>query len=228
MVTVNPSPVTLDPALIEAYRSIAPADLGHILESGMDPEVRPVWRPVKLVGPALTVQTTPDVVAAIGEALSVARPGDVLVVHEVGDLRHVCAGEFAALRYMESGIAGMVTDGLVCDVVALERLRFPVFSRGVSTAVVRPLGAGRPPEGAVNVPLKVGGVLVSPGDMILADDDGVMVATPEEAREHLAFCREMTDWETYARAEMASGRLLSDIAGERESFRKRFYEKAGS
>jgi regulator of RNase E activity RraA len=225
MITVNPPSDTLDAALIEAYRKVAPTNLGHVLESGMGPEIRPVWRPVKLVGPALTVQTTPDVTTAIREALDVARPGDVLVVNRAGDLRHGFAGEFAALSYMERGVAGLVTNGLVSDVVALERMKFPVFCYGVSTAVVRPLGEGRQPEGAVNVPIQVGGVVVSPGDLIMADDDGVMVASPQEARDHLAYCQEMEAWESYARGQLASGRTLSDILHEREGFRKRFHSK---
>ena len=226
MITVNPSTDTLDQALIEAYHEVAPTNLGHVLESGMGPEIRPIWRPVKLVGPALTVQTTPDVTTAIGEALKVARSGDVLVVNRAGDLRHGFAGEFAALGFMERGVVGLVTDGLVSDVVALERMRFPVFCHGVSTAVIRPLGVGRDPEGAVNVPIQVGCVIVSPGDLVLADDDGVIVASPQQARDHLPYCQEMEGWETYARSQLAAGRTLSNILPEREGFRSRFYESA--
>ena len=226
MITVNPSPDTLDPALLEAYRRVAPTNLGHVLESGMGSEIRPIWRPAKLVGPALTVQTTPDVTTAVNEALNVARPGDVLVVNRAGDLRHGFAGEFAALGFMERGVVGMVTDGLVSDVVAIERIKFPVFAAGLSTAVIRPLGAGRDAEGAVNVPIKVGGVIVSPGDLVTADDDGVLIATPEEAREHLPYCQEFEEWEAYARSQLASGRVLSDIIQERQGFRQRFYERA--
>ena len=227
MITVNPSPDTLDPALLDAYRHVAPTNLGHVLESGMGPEIRPIWRPVKVLGPALTVQTTPDVTTAINEALKVARPGDVLVVSRAGDLRHGFAGEFAALGFIENGVVGLVTDGLVSDVVAIERMRFPVFAAGLSTAVIRPLGLGREPEGAVNVPIKVGGVIVSPGDLVSADDDGVLGAKPEEAREHLPYCQEMEAWEAYALTQLAAGRVLSDIIKEREGFRQRFHEGVG-
>ncbi len=228
LITVNPSPDTLDAALLEAYRHVAPTNLGHALESGMGPEIRPIWRPVKLVGPALTAQTTPYVTAAMGEATKIARPGDVLVINRAGDLRHGFVGEFASIRLIEAGIIGLVTDGLVSDVVAIERMKFPVFAAGLSATVVQPLAAGREPEGAVNVPIRVGGVIVCPGDLVMADDDGVLIATPEQAREYLLYCQVFEEWETYARSQLAAGRLLSDIAKERQEFERRAYEKARS
>ena len=228
MITVNPRNDALDPDLIDAYRKVAPATLGHALQSGMDPDIRALWRPVQLVGPALTVQTTPDVTGAVNQAMEVARPGDVLVVNTAGEMRHGTTGEWGAHGYIDCGIVGLVTDGLISDSVALERMKFPVFCRGLSTALFRPLASGRQAEGSVNVPVLVGGVLVSPGDLILADDDGVMVATPQEAREQLAFSQEMEEWEAYARAQMAAGRTWGDVRKERDSFRDKFYERARS
>ena len=87
-----------------------------------------------------------------------------------------------------------MTDGLVSDVVAIERMKFPVFAAGLSATVVQPLAAGREPEGAVNVPIRVGGVIVSPGDLVMADDDGVLIATPEQAREYLLYCQVFEEW----------------------------------
>ncbi len=227
MITVNPRSNALDKELIEAYRKIAAATLGHALESAMGPSIRALWRPVKLVGPALTVLTTADVTSALHKAQEVAQPGDVLVVHRGGDMRHGTTGEFGMTAAMEHGIVGLVTDGLVADSVGLEQMKFPVFCSGVSATLVNPLGLGLE-VGAVNLPVRVGGIVVSPGDLILADDDGVMVASPKEAGDSLAFCQEMEQWEEYARAQMASGRSLLDIRRERESFRERYYGGASS
>ena len=222
MIKVNPRVNTIGTELIEAYLEVAAATLGHALESGMGPEIRPVWRPVKLLGTALTIQTTPDVTSAVLEALEVAQAGDVVVVNRAGNLRHAFTGEFGSRMFIERGVVGLVTDGLIADVAALEQLKFPVFCAGVSATLMQPLGMGREPEGAVNVPVQVGGVVVSPGDLILADDDGVIVASPEQAREHLPFCQEKEAWDDYARSQIAAGHALSEVTKERELFRQRF------
>ena len=77
MVTVNPRSFTSDNELIDAYKKILAPSLGHFLDGGMDPAIRALWQPVKLVGPALTVQTTPNSAAALGKAAEIAQPGDV-------------------------------------------------------------------------------------------------------------------------------------------------------
>ena len=85
----------------------------------------------------------------------------------------------------------MITDGLVTDQRAIERLKFPIFCRGVSAIIAK---RGGPDEGAVNVPVEVGGVTVNPGDLIVADEDGVIVCTFDEAREQLDACLELEEW----------------------------------
>ena len=111
MIQVHPRVDRLSKDIIEAYRQLAPATLGHIIESAMESAIEPMFRPIKLVGPALTVQTYPQITTAVGEALKIARPGDVLVIARGGEHRHATTGEIGALGYMELGIAGMVTDG---------------------------------------------------------------------------------------------------------------------
>ena len=85
MVTVNPRSFTSDSELIEAYKKILAPSLGHFLDGGMDPAIRALWQPVKLVGPALTVQTTPNSAAALGKAAEIAQPGDVIVMSRGGE-----------------------------------------------------------------------------------------------------------------------------------------------
>ncbi|MCZ6867680.1 MAG: RraA family protein [Dehalococcoidia bacterium] len=211
MITVNPRVDTLDKELIEAYRKVVPATLGHILESGMESAIHAVWRPVHLVGPALTVQAYPQIDTAVARALEIAKPGDVLVLNRGGDLRHANWGEFAAAGAMAVGIAGMVTDGVVTDAAALERVKCPTFARGVTAMTIKRSGIE---EGAVNVPVHVGGVVVNPGDMILADDDGVMVASPQEARDLLATCQKMEEREVWMREQLAAGKAYPDIRKE--------------
>ena len=153
MITVHPRPDTLDRSTVEAYRSVAPATLGHALETAMEPAIRALWRPVKLVGPALTVETARDLYAAVNEAAAIAQPGDVLVVATGRDPRHAITGEFTLRNAQEYGIAGMVVDALMADARALESMRFPVFCWGSSPALMSAMPRqSREPQATLNVP----------------------------------------------------------------------------
>ena len=138
----------------------------------------------------------------------------MLVIARGDEYRHATTGEIGCLGYMELGIAGMVTDGPIADRVAIERMQFPVFSRG-SVAMTGKTGGWGIEWGAVNVPVSVGNVVVNPGDMVFGDDDGVLVASPEEARQHLAFVQEKEAWEEWVRGEIAKGRTISQCRAER-------------
>ena len=218
MITVHPRPDTLTRDTVEAYRSVAPATLGHALETAMDPSIRALWRPVKLVGPALTVETVRDLYAAVNEAAAIAQPGDVLVVATGRDPRHAITGEFTLRNAQEFGIAGMVVDALMADARVLESMGFPVFCWGSSPALMSAMPrSSREPQATLNVSVEVGGVRVNPGDLVLADDDGVLIATPEEARTYLAACQAMEEGEDYARSRLAAGRRLSDVRREMDA-----------
>lgn len=217
MVTVNARSFATDKGLIESYKKILAPSLGHFLDSGMDPAIKALWKPVKLVGPALTVQTTPTSSAAVSKALEIAQPGDVIVMSRGGEHRTATTGDFAVLNLQERGIAGMVTDGLVTDQRAIEGLQFPVFCRGVSAVIAKKTG---PEEGGVNVVVEVGGIEVNPGDLIVADEDGVIVASFDEARAQLDACLELEEWESYALKQLELGRSLSDVSKERKTYRR--------
>ena len=212
MIDVHPRPDRLKPAVIEAYRDISPATLGHALESGLDSAIRALWRPVKLVGPALTVRTQPDISSALAKAVETAQPGDIIVMDRGGDTRHANWGEMVTLQALEREIAGLVTDGVVTDRTAIEAMRFPVFCRGTSGMTVKRLSVD---GGAVNVPVSVGGVVVNPGDLILGDEDGVMVVSPEDAEAMLEYGQEKEDWERWIRSESAKGRTYAELTKER-------------
>lgn len=213
MITVNSRSCHLTKELVEAYKKLSPATLGHMLETAMESSIQAVWRPIKLVGPAITVQTYPQITTAIAAAVKIAESGDVLVIARGNEHRHATTGEIGCLGYMEAGIAGMVTDGPIADKVAIKRMQFPVFSRG-SVAMTGKTGGWGIQWGAVNVPVNVGGVVVNPGDMVFGDDDGILIASPEEAQAHLAFVREKEAWEEWVRYEIAKGRTISECRAE--------------
>ena len=87
MISINPRHETLSTEIIEAYKTLSPATLGHILDTAMESYIQAVWKPIKLVGPAVTVQTYPQMTGAIAEAKKIAKPGDVLVINRADDRR---------------------------------------------------------------------------------------------------------------------------------------------
>src|SRR5690625_1907221 len=166
--------------LVEAYRQIAPATLGHMHNIRfMDPTIKPLFNGVVMVGPAFTVRTEGMDAAALTKVDEFAKPGDIVVVDRGGDHKHAVIGEFRALKHIRMGLGGWIIDGAATDVLELQEMRFPVYARTVTALVAKMINA----EGAVGVPIQCGGVVVNPGDLIVADDNGIAVLSHDEARE---------------------------------------------
>jgi 4-hydroxy-4-methyl-2-oxoglutarate aldolase len=141
------------------------------LDIALDPALRPAWPGAWLTGPAFTVRGDGGDNLALHRAVAAAPPGHVLVADHQG-AQHGHWGEILAVAAQVRGLLGLVIDGAVRDVDELCRLGFPVFSRGVRitrTTKIYP--------GALGVPVTVGGIQVSAGDLVVADADGV-VAIP--------------------------------------------------
>lgn len=167
--------------LIEAYRDIAPATLGHMHNVRfMDTGIKPLITNVSLVGPAFTVRTRGMDAAALKKVDELAQPGDVIVVDRGGDHEHAVIGEFRALKHIRLGLAGWIIDGAATDVLEIQEMRYPVYARSVSALVAKMIEK----EGAVGEPIQCGGVVVNPGDLIVADDNGIAVLSHDEAEEH--------------------------------------------
>ncbi|WP_419995608.1 RraA family protein [Streptomyces boninensis] len=169
----------------------------------MDIGIRPLWPSPRLAGPAFTVRCAPGDNLMLHAAIHRAAPGTVLVV-ESGDPDYALAGGNVCAVAHRRGIAGLVTDGVIRDLAEVRDLGFPVFARGVipipgKKAAVEPL----------NVPVTCGGVTVSPGDVIVADEEGV-VSVPAaradalEAEARAALAKEESEsldtWEAAHRA----------------------------
>ena len=165
-----------DPALVEALRGIPVADL-HDELNAVDRKVRllaPTMRPVidgaRVVGPAVTAFNSPGDNLMMHTALYHARAGDVLVVSNGGAPNGALWGDNASTQAKRIGVVAVVADGPVRDIDGIRRQGVPVWSTIVSAT--RPTKAL---PGSVNVPIVCAGVLVFPGDIIVADADGVIV-----------------------------------------------------
>jgi 4-hydroxy-4-methyl-2-oxoglutarate aldolase len=169
----------VDPELVEANRSVSPSIIGHWCPRplrGTRHQAAPARHLPGRAGGDLRA-THMDIAGVRGQ-MDAAQPGDVIAVDQVGEREHACVGEFRALHAIRAGHASMVTYGAVSDVVELRRMGYPVFARTVSALVGQPLDV----DGEVQRPIVCGGVVVHPGELIVADDNGGCVLAENEAQ----------------------------------------------
>jgi 4-hydroxy-4-methyl-2-oxoglutarate aldolase len=146
-----------------------------------DPALRPVWRGARVLGAALTVRLTPgDNLGAIVASIN-CEAGDVLVADCGDGPPAAIVGSLGVRTAHAHGMVGMIIDGAVRDTAALEAMRFPVWTRYVS-----PRQASKDKPCELGVPVTCGGVRVNPGDIVLADDDGIVFVSPAALAEALA------------------------------------------
>ena len=144
--------------------------------AAMDARVQSLAPGMKLVGPALTVRVPPTDNLMIHKALTLIKPGDVLVIEGGGNHSWALLGWLMVSTARKLGVAGIVADGCVRDAQEIRKSGFPVFAAGLS-----PNGPFKEGPGEINYPISCGGQVVRPGDMIVADDDGVVVMRQELA-----------------------------------------------
>lgn len=142
----------------------------------VDAGIQAVWNGAALAGPAFTVEVAGGDNAGIHQALALIPAGAVLVVNGHGVTDRALIGELIAERLRKVGCAGFVVDGAVRDVNDIAEMRFPVFARSSSPAGPYKNGPFR-----IGVPIALGGVVVSPGDIIVGDGDGLAVVPASEA-----------------------------------------------
>lgn len=174
---VRPHQEGVPRAVIDRFRTIDAATIGHVTDCGFLATMRPLFTPLRMIGPAVTVRTPGACGAVIREALIMARPGDVLVIEMEGERSRACWGELRTLAAKIKGLAGVVVAGRVTDSRAVCALDFPIFSEGISALTTRG-GSGK---GEVNIPLDLGGVAVASGDLVVGDDDGLFVIAKAQA-----------------------------------------------
>ena len=167
--------------LIEQLNAVSFPTLGHFLEEGFaDMQLRAMVPNVKVVGRALTLKLVGADAIAVNQALALIKPGDVLVIDTAGDHRHAPVGAVTSCAARCAGAVGIVVDGAVTDLLELREAGLPVFARGMSLLTTKLHGRG---DSQINQPIQCAGVTVRPGDLVLADDNGVLFLDQASAQE---------------------------------------------
>jgi 4-hydroxy-4-methyl-2-oxoglutarate aldolase len=179
----------------------------------MDSGIKPAFR-AKVCGQALTVQLSVGDLVDPLKALEMGQSGDVIVVDAGGDLNvSVCGGLMGGLA-QNRGIRAMIVDGAGRDTDELEQINWPIWTRAITPRGTHTMFSQRKEELSINVPIQCGGVLVNPGDFIVADLMGVTVIAQDKAEELVEKAREQAEREEATRAWVKQGKTVEDLLAE--------------
>ena len=181
----------------------------------MKPYMRPIWPGAQIAGPAVTVLAQPGDNWMIHVAVEQCQKGDVLVVGCTADSTDGMFGELLATALRARGVIGLVIDAGCRDVRPISEMRFPVWSKAISAK-----GTVKATLGAVNVPVVCAGVNVEPGDVVVADDDGVVVIPKKFATDTAQKAQKRKDDEDGKRKQLEAGTLSLDMYKMREPLAK--------
>lgn len=189
--------------------------------NAMTADMRPLFAGIRFAGTAVTVKTLASDLAAAFKAIDLCAPGDVVVIDAHGSVNTAFWGENMTMSAINRGALAAVVDGACRDVEEIRKIRFPVFCRGIVPNVGSISGYGH-----VNVPVQCAGVAVSPGDMVVADGNGVVVVPKEAAAEILQRAQRLLETEHVVQEKIRAGATIGELVDVDEVFRNVFAYQA--
>lgn len=181
----------------------------------MKPYLRPIYSTARAAGSAVTVSSQPGDNLMLHAAMEVCAPGDILVVTTTSESTDGMFGDLLGVSCQARFVAGLIIDAGVRDTAELTAMDFPVWAKAVSAQGTVKLSAG-----SVNVPVVCAGAAVNPGDVIVADNDGVVVVPRERATEVAGLGRDRVNKENASRERLRKGELGVDFYGLREKLKQ--------
>lgn len=168
------------PEWVEKFKTIPVANVSDCMSrmTAGGASLRPMHAGGVLAGAALTVKTRPGDNLMVHKALAMAQPGDVIVVDAGGDLTNAIIGGLMAATAQRKGVAGIIIHGAIRDSGEIAESHFPVYAAGVTHR-----GPYKDGPGEINVPVSFGGMVIQPGDLILADEDGCLSIPKEDVEQ---------------------------------------------
>jgi 4-hydroxy-4-methyl-2-oxoglutarate aldolase len=199
-----------------ALMQLATTNLSDAMDAlGLPPGIggiTPQWGRTKVVGRAITIKMTaagavPSVAHLGVDAIASAQQGDVVVIDNRGDLHNNCWGEILSMGARMKGVSGVVVDGAVRDVDMCEQFEFPVHARGTVPITAR----GRIVQEAWNVPVRLGDAAVRPGDVVIADVNGVVVIPMEQLAHVVTKAQEIMSKELQMVEALRAGESIQEV-----------------
>jgi RraA family protein len=205
---INEEIVRPKPEIIEQLRQYSTPELcdGMIVYNAMDYHIKPMVTTQKIIGPAITLKLLLGDSLLVTKAISLAKPGDIIVIDGRGSGNNALWGDHRSLVCKKLGLAGVVMDGAFRDIEENEAIGFPIYARAVTCG-----SSTKNSNGEINVPICCGGVTVRPGDIIVADRNGVCVIPPEYAGQIMAGAQDKADKMRALEAEIENtGKVIPD------------------
>ena len=205
-----------DPALVELFRDIPVCPINDVMHrmAACDSALRPANKN-KIVGTALTLRLSLASGSMFNEAIALAQPGDVIVVTRgCGSTAVASSGDKRVSFAKAQGVKGFIIDGAIRDTAILEDIEdFNVYARGISPNGAMNNGIG---PGEINVPVACGGIVIFPGDIIVADEDGIVAIRPQDAAEIAALAKALDEKEAAEAAKLMAGKASRENRAELE------------